>query len=56
MKTLVNGVCLVFLKCESFLKFKRKKKNRKWKKKGWGVGEKMGIKTRREHWEKMAEE
>ena len=47
MKTLVNGVCLVFLKRESFLNFKRNKKNRKWKKKGWGVGEKMGIKTRR---------
>ena len=33
MKTLVNGICLVFLKYESFLKFKGKKENRQWEKK-----------------------
>lgn len=43
MKTLVNGVCLVFLKCESFLKFKRKKKNRKWKKKGGELGRRWEL-------------
>lgn len=29
VKTVINGVCLVFLKCESFLKFKGKEENRK---------------------------
>lgn len=44
MKTLVNGICLVFLKYESFLKFKGKKENS-----GGGKKKKemMGIKTRR---------
>lgn len=45
MKTLVNGICLVFLKYESFLKFKGKKENRQWGEKK--KGEMMGIKTRR---------
>lgn len=45
MKTLVNGICLVFLKYESFLKFKGKKENRQWGKKK--KKEMMGIKTRR---------